>query len=454
MRYSIFSDIHANLVAWQAALADMEELETDVYVCLGDVVGYGPCPQEVLSAIRQRTEHFVIVNHDAAASGVLSTSLFNENARAVIEWTRDQLDEESIQFLLDTPLKLEAEDLLFVHAEVCEPGKFGYIDSVVEAVENFTANHHFVTFVGHTHHPTIFELNSDGGVQQLPDEDCTLDPNKRYIINVGSVGEPRNPDDLRSRYVIYDSDTCEVFFRRIVFDTEAYRGHLHASGLHITPYFLTVVDHYRQAAESYDEQEMWALTHDMEAPLEVAGTFQDQAQQMVIEVDPITAARQKPKPKPRPISAQQRKVGALPFVLIFTSMVALLGAGWYFLFGREQLANDPAAADPFANPTPMIVDSPNEIDPKVADPKPVPAPNPAPTGPEATLRNGLVAQWKLNDSPGTKWYSDSAGNDLDLYLEGAESVANGVTGRAQKFDGKDDRMTSATKPFEGRGLKK
>lgn len=454
MRYAIFSDIHGNLVAWKAALADMEELEADVLVCLGDVVGYGPCPQEVLSAIRQRTDHFVVGNHDAAASGVLDTSLFNENARAVIEWTREQLDEESVEFLLNVPLSLETEDILFVHAEINEPGKFGYIDSVVEAVENFAANQHFVTFVGHTHHPTIFELNSDGGVQQLPDEDCTLDPNKRYIINVGSVGEPRNPNDLRSRYLIYDSDTCEVYFRRIEFDPEEYRAHLHASGLQITPYFLTVVDHYLQAAEEGpSEEEMYALTHDMEAPLEVANSFQGQPQQMVVEVDPITAARRKPKPKPRPIPAQQRKVGAAPFVLIFTSAVALLGAGWYFLFGREQLADDPAAAGPTVAQPAMVVETPIEVAPPNPDPVPAPPP-PEPTGPETTLKNGLIAQWKLDDSPGTKWFSDSAGNDLDLFLEGPESVANGVTGRAQKFDGKDDKLTSADTPFEGRDPKK
>lgn len=445
MRYAIFSDIHGNLVAWKAALADMEELEADVFVCLGDVVGYGPCPREVLTAIRQRTDNFVIGNHDAAATGLLDASHFNPHARAVIEWTSQQLDPESMEFLRATPLTLETEEILFVHAEITEPARFGYIDGVIEATENFWANQHLVTFVGHTHYPTIFELNTDGGVQQLPDQDCQLDRSKRYIINVGSVGEPRDPDDLRSRYVIYDSDTCEVYFRRVEFDHEAYRRDLAASGLDITPYFITVLDHY----EALGDAELEAMTHDMETPLEVSNFYQSAPRQ--IDLSQVESTGRKPKPKPRP--NQPKKVGGLAFILIFTSVAALLGLGWFFLFYEPSQESETVVTTHSPEIQPKAPDPPGPVSRGGADPPPKPAPEPG--SPEATLRQGLIAEWKLDDPEGTKWNADSAGNDLDLMPVGAAAgVEKGVSGRAYKLDGKNSQLTTSPNPLIGRRLEK
>jgi len=224
MRYAIFSDIHGNRPAWEAVLADMRALEADVFVCLGDIVGYGPKPQAVLDGIRAVTSNFVLGNHDAAAVGILDASIFNDQAREVIEWTRNQLDDEAIAFLGQMPLVIEDENILFVHAEMEEPGRFLYIDSEAEALANFRAVRRQITFVGHTHNPCIFAENPDKSIQRLPDEDGVLADDSRYIINVGSVGEPRNPDDIRARYVIYDSDTKTVAFRRIEFDVAGFRA--------------------------------------------------------------------------------------------------------------------------------------------------------------------------------------------------------------------------------------
>ena len=95
MRYAIFSDIHGNLVAWNQVLQDIKALDADVLICLGDVVGYGPLPEDVLNAIRAETDHFVIGNHHAAAVGLLDASAFNDHARNVIECTAQQLSPES-----------------------------------------------------------------------------------------------------------------------------------------------------------------------------------------------------------------------------------------------------------------------------------------------------------------------------------------------------------------------
>ena len=246
MRYAIVSDIHANIRAWDAVLADLRSQGAEVIVCLGDVVGYGPKPAEVLEAVRSVTEHFVMGNHDAAAVGVMDYSIFNDHARQAIEWTMTELSPEAKQFLASVPLAIEAGEIFFVHAEISEPGRFDYIDSVEIAEQNFAGNEHFVSFVGHTHLPKIFERASDGSVRELLDESCSLDPEKRYIVNVGSVGEPRNPDDLRARYVIYDSETRLLDFRRVEFDIVAYREDLEATTLALRPFFLRV---YEQVIE-------------------------------------------------------------------------------------------------------------------------------------------------------------------------------------------------------------
>ena len=146
MRYAIFSDVHANLRAWEAVLADIREQQPDVLVCLGDAVGYGPKPEEVLRGIREVTANFVMGNHDAAAAGAMDYSIFNKQAQQSIRWTADALSAESREFLGDVPLVIDSDDVQFVHAEITEPGRFGYIDDLEKAESNFADSNHFVTF--------------------------------------------------------------------------------------------------------------------------------------------------------------------------------------------------------------------------------------------------------------------------------------------------------------------
>ena len=242
MRYAIFSDVHANRQAWEAVREDIVLQGADTLVCLGDVVGYGPRPLEVLSAVRAVTSNFVLGNHDAAACGRLDPSIFNERARLVIEWTREQLDQESLNFLLQVPLQMDGQELQFVHAEMREPGEFGYVDGIGPAELNLQAMTASLGFIGHTHLPLAYAMPRRGGpVKQLPPRDFTVERGQRYIVNVGSVGEPRTTD-VRASYVIYDDVARTVSFRRVAFDVEGYKADLAESGLGILPYFVQVVD--------------------------------------------------------------------------------------------------------------------------------------------------------------------------------------------------------------------
>ncbi len=242
MRYAIFSDVHANRQAWEAVREDIVKQEADTLVCLGDVVGYGPRPLEVLAALRAVTANFVLGNHDAAACGRLDPSIFNERARTVIEWTRQQLDEDALQFLMQVPLQMDGQELRFVHAEIVEPGEFGYVEGIAAAGVNLKAMTGSLGFIGHTHLPLAYTMPVRGGpVKQLPPHDFPVERGQRYIINVGSVGEPRTTD-VRASYVIYDDVARKVSYRRVAFDVEAYKADLAESGLDILPYFVQVVD--------------------------------------------------------------------------------------------------------------------------------------------------------------------------------------------------------------------
>lgn len=336
MRYAIFSDIHGNLPAWQEVLTDIRALEADILICLGDVVGYGPRPQEVLDEIRSVTDYFVLGNHDAAAAGLIDPSLFNDHAHAVVLWTRENLTTESLEFLRNQPLQLASGELLFVHAEIPEPARFGYVEEVADAEANFAACDHFVTFIGHTHHPMIFEKLPSGMVQQLPDADQGLDPQCRYIVNVGSAGEPRNPDDIRARYVIYDSETRNVYFRRIDFDTHAYHSDLASTTLTHTPFFLEALN-YASDLEAAHAQDMAVPAHAMPG-------FNTAQRRLVIPAN--LGGESKPKPMPAPSISRDRKSVGMIFLTIL-GIVAIFTGGW--LYFRQDLWEEiitPLLAEP------------------------------------------------------------------------------------------------------------
>ena len=371
MRYAVFSDIHANLQAWNAVLQDMRELEADVLVCLGDVIGYGPMPEEVLTAIRAETENFVIGNHDAAAVGVyINSDLFNPQAKEAIEWTREQLSEDSKQFLAGTPLTLETDEILFVHAEISEPSRFGYITDDHSASENLDSNEHFLTFVGHTHHPAIFARDEQGEINELSDQDCQLQEGHRYIVNVGSVGEPRDPDDVRARYVIYDTDTRELYFRRIEFDHGAYRRDLAASGLGVVPFFLKVLDH----STLVDQEALLSVDREMQTPVvwdpgNRAST--DSAKRRLVTDGSLTEYTEKPKPKPLPSHSKRplKKIAVLVVVLL---IFVVSGIFWILQHNKRTRA---LASQSESSPS-VVVEAPEPPSEPMVAMKVTPSPEP------------------------------------------------------------------------------
>ena len=243
MRHAFVSDIHANIQAWNAVLEDIRRQEIKHIINLGDVVGYGPSPKEVLESVRDHSEISVIGNHDAVCAGRMDDSIFNDIARAAIKWTRQQLDAEQCQFFVDMAEKARPDGAGFVaaHAEVIAPLDFGYILTEEDAKKNFAACDDKLIFIGHTHRPGIFVLDQSGKISIEYPASVVCDPEKRYIINPGSVGDPRS-EDIVASYCIYDSKTRELTFHRVKFDTDAYRRTLDASGLTEPPFFIRYLD--------------------------------------------------------------------------------------------------------------------------------------------------------------------------------------------------------------------
>jgi len=228
MRYAIFSDIHANLEALEAVLRDAEDQKCTHYVCLGDIVGYNANPHECVARIQELDCPIVKGNHDEQASLIESSRDFNEMAEAAIEWTRDHLAEKDKDWLRDLKLQRQVRDFTIVHATLDTPAQWGYVFNDLDAAASFTYQHTAVCFFGHTHVPMAFIR--DDGVRRVRVEHLRIEMTKKYFINVGSVGQPRD-GDWRAAYCIYHIEPNSVEQRRVKYDLSTAQEKIIKAGL-------------------------------------------------------------------------------------------------------------------------------------------------------------------------------------------------------------------------------
>jgi predicted phosphodiesterase len=237
MRYAVISDIHSNRQALKAVLKDINMLGAEKIVCLGDIVGYGPSPVEVIDILRANVDHFLLGNHDAVAAGYINADNFNLSAAKVIEWTCSQLDDDIFKFLREMPLLLEGNNIRFTHGEFENPGRFGYIDDEASALTTFNSCPESLMMAGHSHVPGIFVIGNSGVPHWLKPQNFGFEENKRYIVNVGSVGQPRDNDN-RASYCIIDDEVNDVIFRKVNFDISGYKSDLEKNQLPAVSGFL------------------------------------------------------------------------------------------------------------------------------------------------------------------------------------------------------------------------
>ena len=228
MRFAVISDIHGNLEALQAVLTDADVHHCTHFVCLGDVVGYNANPSECVKVIRDLECPVVKGNHDEQASIDDSTEGFNELAEEAIGWTREHLSAEEKKWLTELRLTRQVRDFTIVHATLDTPQQWGYVFNDLDAIANFTYQHTSLCFFGHTHWPTAFVR--DDNVRRISTEHIQMLPGKKYFINAGSVGQPRDRD-WRAAYCIYDSERHVIEQRRVEYDLATTQRKIRAAGL-------------------------------------------------------------------------------------------------------------------------------------------------------------------------------------------------------------------------------
>jgi diadenosine tetraphosphatase ApaH/serine/threonine PP2A family protein phosphatase len=230
MKWAILSDVHGNLEALRAVLADLRREGAEKIAFLGDAVGYGANPRECLLLLREIAEFLVAGNHDWGAVGLTDVSYFNPAAKVAVLWAGEELAEEDRTFLRRLPLVHQAGGVTFVHATPNEPGEWNYIFTYPEAEEAFRSLAEEMAFVGHSHSPVILAKKRKESATALGREAAVLEKGTRYIINVGSVGQPRDGDP-QAAYGLYDEGERKFLLKRVPYDIPSAQEKIMRAGL-------------------------------------------------------------------------------------------------------------------------------------------------------------------------------------------------------------------------------
>jgi putative phosphoesterase len=229
MRYGIFSDVHSNLEAFEVTIDYYKKEKIDRFIFLGDIVGYGADPSKTVALLKTLKPIVVAGNHDWAVIDKFSVKNFNRYAKEAILWTRENLRQEDITYLHTFKIIYEGDDFLCVHSNVKKPGNFHYIWNIDDARENFPLLKKRVCFIGHSHKMETYYLD-DGKMFYLREYEIKLKSQGKYIINVGSVGQPRDRDS-RLSLCVYDSSENMVSFKRLEYNIEKAADKILSKGL-------------------------------------------------------------------------------------------------------------------------------------------------------------------------------------------------------------------------------
>lgn len=228
---AVFSDVHANLEALQAVLSDMEALALDQRVCLGDTVGYGPDPVECLEKVRALGCPIVKGNHDEAAGCDDALDDMGGLARFGIRYARKKLSKEMRDYLCELPLTHTDGECQFVHASLDVPAKWDYVLSAWDAISHFESQTHRLCFCGHTHVPMVWHMDEEGSLDFWTGVGRIELPAKgRILVNVGSVGQPRDHNPAAC-YVVCGRHARWVEFCRVEYAISQTCKKIRAAGL-------------------------------------------------------------------------------------------------------------------------------------------------------------------------------------------------------------------------------
>jgi predicted phosphodiesterase len=229
MRIAILSDIHSNLEALEAALKYIDENNVDKIFCLGDIVGYGPNPNECVEIITDVCERIIIGNHDHAVLGLTSIEYFNDFAKISTTWTAKKISAENRDCLAGLEFTFQNDQYTLVHATPSEPAQWHYILSENDAYHEFSSFEQHVCFIGHSHFPIVFSKKGFSREKKLK-----LEKRNKYIVNVGSIGQPRDGNP-KTCFCIYNPERNFIEYIRLDYDIAKTREKIIKEGL---PVFL------------------------------------------------------------------------------------------------------------------------------------------------------------------------------------------------------------------------
>lgn len=230
MRIAVLSDVHSNIEALDAVLSTADGFGCDRILVLGDLVGYGADPDAVIARIAERGAVAIAGNHDLAAVGRFDATWFNEVAAAAIAWTAETMEPATRSFLNDLEPRRDEPDALLVHGSVRDPAA-EYLLTIPDAEASFALAPFGVAFFGHTHLPTVFRSDENGRVSgwvMPPETPVELDSGSRFMLNPGSVGQPRDHDP-RAAFLVWEDG--RVIGHRVAYDTEKAGAKIRAAGL-------------------------------------------------------------------------------------------------------------------------------------------------------------------------------------------------------------------------------
>jgi diadenosine tetraphosphatase ApaH/serine/threonine PP2A family protein phosphatase len=222
MRIGIISDIHSNLEALTHSLVALERHRPDRVICLGDVVGYGASVNECCDLVRKVSEVTLLGNHDAAVAGLMDYSFYYDAARHALDWTASRIEPGHLEWLRSLPYAHRIEGVQFTHGNPVNPEVYEYVFAIEQARELLPHLDRLadVNFIGHSHLCKAFALNAAGDVTEVVATRFGLRRGYKYVISVGSVGQPRDCDS-RACFVVYDTETRLVEYHRVPYDIES-----------------------------------------------------------------------------------------------------------------------------------------------------------------------------------------------------------------------------------------
>jgi len=230
MRYGIISDVHSNLEAFRAVLDALSKARIDEYLFIGDLVGYGADPHECIKEMKALgPKELIAGNHDRGMLGLLDIRYFNEYAAEALIWTKGVLGKEDLDYFGSFRLIYESDRFTLVHGSLEKPEDFNYIMDEDEAYRTMKLMKTAICFVGHSHAAGIFH-SAGGRAAFAVRPNIKIEPGNKYIVNVGSIGQPRDGDS-RAAYAIYDDKAAVIEIKRAAYDINAAQQKIRDAGL-------------------------------------------------------------------------------------------------------------------------------------------------------------------------------------------------------------------------------